>query len=88
MLAERIDRGIHAGYELYPCNYIACDLLAGSRQHAEHYTAEDETAFHAYLEERLALIDLPEKDVDFLKERILTMYANPVKNHEKAVAEA
>ena len=88
VLAERIDRGIHAGYELYPCNYIACDLLAGSRQHAEHYTAEDETAFHAYLEERISLIDLPEKDVDFLKERILTMYANPVKNHEKAVAEA
>ena len=33
-------------------------------------------------------MDLPNKDMDFLKERILTMYANPVKNHEKAVAEA
>ena len=38
-----------------------------------------------YLAERLALIDLPEKDEPFLRQCMLTMYANPVVNHLKAL---
>lgn len=33
------------------------------------------------------MVDLPDKDTAFLRERLLTMYANPVINKERALAE-
>lgn len=82
-VAHRMDKAIHAGYHLYPCNYIAMDLLAGNRDHAGEYTAADEKKFSDYLDGQLAKIDIPNKDVDFLRERMLTMYANPAINKLK-----
>ena len=52
---------------------------------AEHYTEEDKLKFEAYLQKKIELIDIPNKDVDFLRQCILTMYANPVKNHLQAI---
>lgn len=85
-LALRIDRGIHSCYELYPANYIAFDLLHGSQAESDHYTADDLAAFTAYLDSRIEMVNLPRKDVAFLRERMLTMYANPLINHRKALA--
>lgn len=79
-IAEYMDKQIHANYQLFPCNYIAADMLAGNDNLATNYTAEDKAAFEKYLESRLAMIDIPNKDEAFLRERILTMYANPAKN--------
>lgn len=79
-IAAHIDKQIHANYMLYPCNYIAADMLAGNDNLATNYTAEDKAAFEKYLESRLAMIEIPNKDESFLRERILTMYANPAKN--------
>lgn len=79
-IAAHIDKQIHANYMLYPCNYIAADMLAGNDALAENYTTEDKAAFEKYLASRLDLIDIPNKDETFLRERILTMYANPAKN--------
>ena len=84
-VAERMDRAIHAGYTLYPGNYAALDLLHGTHDYADRYTADDLARFEKYLAERLALIDLPEKDEPFLRQCMLTMYANPVVNHLKAL---
>ena len=84
-VAERLDQAIHAGYTLYPGNYAALDLLQGTDSFASHYTPEEKAKFEAYLASRLALIELPEKDEPFLRRCILTMYANPVINHLKAV---
>ena len=80
ILAERMDREIHRGYELFPCNYIAVDELSGSADNASHYTAADVQRFETYLKGQLDKIELPGKDEAFLRERILTMYANPLKN--------
>lgn len=81
-VASRIDRSIHLGYELFPANYIALDLLEERDvESTSHYTAEDKATFLHYLSDRLALIQLPNKDEAFLRERILTMYANPLRNH-------
>lgn len=80
-IAARMDREIHSRYVLFPNNYVAADLLAGTQKFADHYSAQDKAAFEKYLAERLALIDLPGKDEDFLRERLLTMYANPLKNY-------
>lgn len=79
-IAAYMDKQIHANYMLYPCNYIAADMLAGNDALAENYTTEDKAAFEKYLASRLDLIDIPNKDETFLRERILTMYANPTKN--------
>ncbi len=79
-LAERMDREIHRGYELYPCNYIALDELNGDNANAALYTAADKQRFEQYLAGQMAKIQLPNKDEEFLRERMLTMYANPVRN--------
>ena len=79
-LAERMDREIHRGYELYPCNYIALDELNGNQANAAHYTEADVKRFNQYLAGQMAKINLPNKDEAFLRERMLTMYANPVRN--------
>ena len=103
-LASRMDREIHAGYRLFPGNYIAYDMLhKGKGQQAssdstqdglsdnngnqnykpftDHYTPHDCERFEHYLEGQLAKISIPGKDEAFLRERMLTMYANPVRNY-------
>ena len=84
MLARRIDREIHRNYRLFPGNYIAADMLAGSPTHAAHYTHKEKLDFQQYIKSRIDLVELPNKDEAFLRERLLTMYANPVLNHEAA----
>lgn len=86
-IAQLIDRRIHANYRLYPGNYIACDELEENNRYADKYTAADKERFETYLQQKLALIQLPDKDEAFLRNRILTMYANPVINHRKATEE-
>ena len=79
-VAERMDKEIHRGYELFPCNYIALDQLNGSADYAANYSEADKQRFEQYLSGQLAKIILDKKDEAFLRERILTMYANPVRN--------
>lgn len=83
-VARRMDVEIHKGYTLFPGNYIALDILEGTRAHASRYTAEDELRFEKYITGQIAKITIPNKDVAFLRERLLTMYANPVRNKEKS----
>ena len=85
-VVRRIDLDIHRNYCLFACNYIAADLLAAENKYAAHYTQEEKAQFEAYLASRIAMIDLENKDEDFLRQTILTMYANPLKNQEQALA--
>ena len=82
-LAQRMDQEIHRGYTLYPCNYIAVDELNGNSEHASHYTAANKQRFETYLKGQLAKIKIANKDEAFLRERMLTMYANPARNKLK-----
>lgn len=79
-VAKRMDKEIHAGYKLFPCNYIALDILNCSKDFESHYTAADVERFNAYLDGQLAKIDIPNKDNAFLRQCMLTMYANPARN--------
>ena len=45
---------------------------------------EHGTEFDNYIESRLALIDIPNKDNAFLREKLYEMYNNPIKNHEES----
>ena len=84
-IARRIDKQIHAGYQLYPGNYVAVDLLNGTSNYADKYTSEEKNTFETYLQSRIDLVQVENKDEAFLRERILTMYANPVINKQKAL---
>lgn len=79
-VAKRMDKEIHKGYRLYPGNWIAYDILNGKRANTDKYTVEDEAKFNKYIAQQLAKIDIPNKDEQFLRGRMLVMYANPVKN--------
>ena len=83
-VARRMDREIHRGYMLFPGNYVALDLLNGNSAHSNRYTPADKQRFEQYLEQRIDLIDLPQKDIPFLRGKMLAMYANPVINKEEA----
>ncbi len=85
-MSTRMDHELHRNYHLYPCNYIALDILNKTRQEkaAGHYTDSDEQRFEQYLQGQMAKIKISNKDEDFLRERLLTMYANPVRNYREA----
>jgi hypothetical protein len=82
IVAEHIDKSIYDGYMLYPGNYVALDILNGATDFAgKFYTPEQKVLFETYIAGQLAKIELPSKDEDFLRERMLTMYANPLRNY-------
>lgn len=87
-VAALIDRRIHAGYRLYPGNYVAHDLLFGISKFAANYTNEEKQRFADYVEGQLQKINLPSKDEPFLREKILLMYANPLLNYFRAMGKA
>lgn len=78
-----IDRQIHKGYKIYPVNYIAFDTLNGDNAFAAHYTPEEVADFKAYLDRQLDKVDLPDvtpEEREFMRNAILKMYANPLRN--------
>ena len=79
-VAEHLDHEIWRGYRLYPSNFVALDLLRGTAEHADRYTAEDHQRFEAYLDAQLKKVQLPNPDWAFLRKSVLTMYANPAIN--------
>ena len=97
-VAQRMDKEIHSHYRLYPCNYIALDMLnmdspkglqgnhnsstsEATSSITQFYTEADVQRFEEYLAGQLAKINIPNKDEAFLRERMLTMYANPLRNY-------
>lgn len=80
-IVRHIDREIHRHYRLFPNNYIAHDLLTGKDEQTTHYQPADKVIFERYLAEQLDKITVPQPDIAFLRERILTMYANPLRNY-------
>lgn len=83
LVAEHIDREIHSRYRLYPCNWIAMDELDGT-DNSDKYTEKDKKKFEKYLKKQLDKVRIPNPDTAFLRERMLTMYANPTRNFIKA----
>ncbi|MCR4920994.1 MAG: 1-acyl-sn-glycerol-3-phosphate acyltransferase [Bacteroidaceae bacterium] len=82
-IAHRIDQEIHAGYRLYPGNYVALDELNGTQQYRAFYSKRDKRIFDTYVRRQLKKVRMADADLPYLRERILTMYANPVINKLK-----
>ena len=76
-----IDRRIHGNYRIYSGNYVAYDWLNNTSEFADHYTSEEKQRFVTYIEQQLGKIKIPNKDEDFLREKLLLMYSNPLVNY-------
>jgi hypothetical protein len=63
---------------------FVCQLI-DQHIHAAYEIYPRGKAFDEYIDSRLQLIHLSNKDTDFLRARLYEMYNNPVLNHEKAV---
>ena len=93
LVARHIDQAIFRGYQVYPVNAVALDILLDSGQlpAAEGlkvpsglYTQADKDAFEQYLSAQMAKIELPQPDLPFLRLQMLKMYANPYLNYLSA----
>ena len=80
-IANIIDKEIYKHYRFYPCNYVAYDMLTGTKRFSSNYGLRDKKHFEEYLQRQLDKIVLPNKDEAFLRTKILEMYTNPLKNH-------
>ena len=81
-----IDKEIHSNYEIFKINYVAYDLLNGNEQFlADKYTTEDKEKFLAYINKQLAKVDIDNKDMDYLRDKMLVMYSNTLKNYRIAL---
>lgn len=78
-----VDQAIHRSYEIFGINYVAYDLLHGGRRFAGKYTGEEQERVYDYLNSQLDKVDLPgitPDEREFMWEKMLTMYANPLRN--------
>lgn len=80
-IANIIDKEIYKHYRFYPCNYVAYDMLTGTKRFSSNYGLRDKKHFEEYLQGQLDKIVLPNKDEAFLRTKILEIYTNPLKNH-------
>ena len=86
-VARIIDKHIHKNYKFWPINYYFYELLTGDARFADKYTAEDKAKLDMYLQGQIQKVDLPNRDDEFCRTKILEMYANPVINYLKATEE-
>ncbi len=84
--ANIIDRKIHSNYQIFKNNMIAYDILLNKEKYATNYSQDEKIAFENYLQKRIELIDLENKDITFLKQKMLEMYANILINKEIATS--
>lgn len=81
-VCSTIDRALHGNMVLFPVNYLAYDLRFGTDKYADKFTQAEYEKAIGYLNGQLAKIDIPNRDEDFLWEKLLVMYSNPVVNME------
>lgn len=83
IIRTEIDKSIYKGYKLYPCNYIAYDMIHNTDRFLQSdYTNEDKEKFVSYVNNQLGKIDIETSDEEkeFMRNMIYTMYSNPLKN--------
>jgi hypothetical protein len=83
-----IDKTIHSGYKIYPGNYIAYDEINCCHKFVDKYNAADVDRFNEYIESHLNRVDvenITSEERDYMRNLMLTMYANPLKNQLAAL---
>ena len=85
-IRHAIDRRIIQGYRLWKTNYLAYDLMNGTKKYADRYSEDDEKAFKEYMQRQMAYAE-PELDRKELSDIFLHIYGNPVASKEAFEAE-
>ena len=80
-VVKLIDQRIHSNYTIYPINKVAYDELLNTTRFTAEVSPEERSEVESYLEQQLNKIDLPNNDYDFLRHKLLEMYANPLINY-------
>lgn len=78
-----IDTEIHAGYRLFPINYVAYDLLLKTDRFADSYDASQKEEAENYLRGQAAKLDIEDitaDELEYARQMFLKMYANPLIN--------
>lgn len=73
-VASIIDRRIREAYRPMATNYMACDLLSGTRNHAQHYSTTQLDDFVEYIDKASTIDDA----TDAMRRQLLQIYAAPV----------
>lgn len=79
-IASLIDSNIYSNYNIFKVNMIAYDILNSSTSFESEYSLMDRLNFEKYIIKQINKIDIEDRDDDFLKLKILEMYANPLRN--------
>lgn len=83
-----IDQAIHRSYEIFTINYVAYDILHNTKRFSRKYSDEEQRKVVDYIEKQLdkvELSDITAEERDFMREMMLVMYANPLKNKLKTI---
>lgn len=78
-----IDREIHAGYRIYPINYVAYDRAFHTHRFSDRYTPEQAREVEQYLNRQLDKVRaeaVTPEERGFMLGKMYEMYANPLKN--------
>ncbi len=79
--AELIDQQIHLNYKFFPCNFISHEILHPESDFSMYYDVKYKAIFEQYLQKQIDRIPEKEGNEEFLRNMMLTMYANPLINH-------
>ena len=82
-IRTEIDNSIHKSYKIYPCNYIAYDLVNKTKEYEGiEYSLEEKDTYLKYVECQLDKIDIQVsvEDRNYMREMVYMMYSNPLKN--------
>ncbi len=74
LVASHIDHEIHRGYMVFDYNRAAVEVMNGGSN----------ARFEQFLQSRIDMVSLPQKDEAFLRARLIEMYANPLLNKMKS----
>ena len=80
LVTELIDKRIHSNYNISANNKIAYDTLKQSNHFTNEYSSTEKQEFERYISVQIKKIEIENKDVTFLRTKILEMYANPLIN--------
>lgn len=83
-----VDQAIHRNYEIFPINYVAFDKLHDTQRFASKYTSEQKDQAERYIDSQLSKIDMEDitsEEHEYLRQMMLVMYANPLKNKLKTI---
>jgi len=77
VVVKELDKQFYANYKLWPNNYVAYDLLNNTDKYSNEYTDKEKETFVQYTNKIIDEIEFKDPDI---REILLGIYANPVKN--------